>query len=154
MNLTKGINISSLVFAGFIAGYIMYVVDLALDGWFGLFGTYRIYKNWLVEAGLFPGIEDIAIFLGHQLNSILFGFFFANPKIFYSLPNNSILKGTTFAIVWHILVLLISVLFGPTGAKWLNSLLHMPINAQISLFLLHIVWGVSLSLFYNPEGKK
>lgn len=154
MNLTERINIKSVIFSGFVAGYIMYVVDLALDGWFGLFGTYRIYKDWLLEADIFSGIEDIAILLGHQLNSILFGFFFAYPPIYYSLPKNIILKGAVFAVIWHILVLLVCILFGMTGAKWLNSLLHMPANAHISLLLLHIVWGVSLSVFYRPEEKQ
>ncbi|WP_456384534.1 hypothetical protein [Persephonella sp.] len=150
MNLAEGVNIKSLVLAGFIAGYVMYVVDLALDGWFGLFGTYRIYRQWLVDAGLFPGLEDIALFIGHQLNGILFGFLFAYPPVYRLLPGNPLVKGIIFGNIWHILVLLVSFLFGKTGAIWLNGLLTMSVEAHISLYLLHIIWSTTLAVFYKP----
>ncbi|WP_457642926.1 hypothetical protein [Persephonella sp.] len=153
MNLTEGINIKSVIFAGFVAGYVMYVVDLALDGWLGLFGTYRIYRPWLEEAGLFGGIEDIALFIGHQLNGILFGFFFAHPSVYRKLPENLIFKGAVFAVIWHFLVLTVAFFFGTTGAVWMKDLLYMPVSAHISFFILHLVWGVSLAVFYKPPQE-
>ncbi len=154
MNLTKGVNIGSVLFAGFVAGYVMYVVDLALDGFLGLFGSYKIYKQWLVDAGLFPGFEDIALFLGHQFNSILFGFFFAYPFVYRKLPENPILKGFVFATLWHILVLIVSLFYGVLGAKWLQALINMNFNSHVSLYILHLVWGITLSVFYRPLEEK
>ncbi|MDQ7056008.1 MAG: hypothetical protein Q9M89_05895 [Persephonella sp.] len=154
MSLIKGVNISSVLFAGFVAGYVMYVVDLALDGFLGLFGTYRIYKQWLVDAGLFTGFEDIALFLGHQFNGILFGFFFAHPFAYKKLPGNLILKGFVFATLWHILVLIVSFFYGMLGARWLQALINMDFSSHISLYLLHIMWGITLSLFYRPPEEE
>ncbi|MBK3331958.1 hypothetical protein GWK41_02600 [Persephonella atlantica] len=154
MNLTKGVNIGSVLFAGFVAGYVMYVVDLALDGFLGLFGSYKIYKQWLVDAELFPGFEDIALFLGHQLNGMLFGFFFAYPYVYNRLPSSLILKGGLFAVIWHILVLIVSGITGLLGSKWMSALIHMDVSGHITLFLLHLVWGITLSLFYKPPEEK
>ena len=146
------INSGSLLIAGFIAGYVMYVIDLALEGWFGLFGSYKIYKEWLVQENLFKGYEDIALFIGHQLNSILFGFVFA--YIYQYIPGFKLLKGVLFSIGWHILVLIVAFIFGLGGAKWLSGIINMDINQHITLFILHLFWGTTLAFFYKPpEGK-
>ncbi len=130
----------------------MYLVDLALDGWFGLFGTYKLYTNWLVEAGIFKGIEDIALFLGHELNSLFLSLFFVNPVFYNLLPKNLFLKGLSFAILWHIAVMVVCAVFGLTGSKWLYQLLTMSISNHISFFLLHIVWALTLSYTYQPKS--
>ena len=137
--------------AGFLAGYFMFVVDIALSGWFGLFGTYTIYKQWLIEAGLFKGIEDIAMFIGHQINAIIFGIFLVHPIIYKKLPQNTILKGLVFSILWHVTVLIVSFFLSIGGAKWMIDLINMSVKAYISLLLLHIIWGVSLTVFYSPK---
>jgi len=132
----------------------MYLVDVALEGWFGLFGTYKLYKQWLIDAGLFTGIEDIALFLGHEANSIILSLFFINPYVYSKLPSNLFLKGLTFAVLWHIAVMIVAFVFGITGSKWLYSLFSMPIKEHISFFLLHIVWALTLSYTYIPKEEK
>jgi len=131
----------------------MYLVDVALDGWFGLFGTYKLYKQWLLDAQLFRGIEDIALFLGHEANSIFLSLFFVNPYFYKKLPDNLFLKGLAFAVIWHIAVMIVAFVFGITGSKWMYSLLTMPVKDHISFFLLHIVWALTLSYTYNPQEK-
>lgn len=150
MNLTDGVNLKSLVFAGFTAGYVMYIVDLALEGFLGLFGSYKIYKQWLIDERLFEGIEDVALFIGHQLNSILFAFFFAYPLVYKKLPENLILKGFVFATLWHVLVLAVSFMTGFLGSKWMYEIINMNFTSHITLYLLHVVWGMTLSIFYKP----
>ncbi len=154
LHLLKGVNIPSWILSSLLAGYTMYLVDLALDGWLGLFGTYKIYTNWLVEAGLFKGIEDIALFLGHELNSVFLSLFFVNPVFYNLLPKNLFLKGLSFAILWHVAVMVVCIVFGSTGSKWLYQLLAMPLKDHISFFLLHIVWGLTLSYTYQPSTAK
>ncbi len=132
----------------------MYLVDIALEGWSGLFGTYRLYRQWLIDAGLFTGIEDIALFLGHEANSIILSLFFVNPYFYNRLPSNLFLKGIIFAVVWHIAVMIVVFITGIGGSVWMYSLLTMPLKDHISFFLLHIVWALSLSYTYIPEVKK
>lgn len=153
-NLLEGVNIPSWILSSLLAGYTMYLVDLALDGWFGLFGTYKLYTNWLVEAGIFKGLEDIALFLGHELNSMFLSLFFVNPVFYNFLPKNLLFKGLSFAVLWHIAVMIVCTVFGLTGSKWLYQLLTMSISDHISFFLLHIVWGLTLSYTYQPKNTE
>ncbi len=153
INLLKGVNLTSWILSSLIAGYVMYLVDVALEGWFNLFGTYRLYKQWLVDAELFRGLEDIALFLGHEVNSVLLSLFFVNPFFYRKLPEHPFLKGVVFAVLWHIAVMIVAFLFGITGSKWMYSLLTMSLNDHISFFLLHIVWGLTLSYTYIEERK-
>ncbi len=151
-NLLEGVNIPSWILSSLLAGYTMYLVDLALDGWFGLFGTYKLYTSWLVEAGIFKGLEDIALFLGHELNSMFLSLFFVNPVFYNFLPKNLLFKGLSFAVLWHIAVMIVCIAFGLTGSKWLYQLLTMSISDHISFFLLHIVWGLTLSYTYQLKN--
>ncbi len=151
-NLLEGVNIPSWILSSLLAGYTMYLVDLALDGWFGLFGTYKLYTSWLVEAGIFKGLEDIALFLGHELNSMFLSLFFVNPVFYNFLPKNLLFKGLSFAVLWHIAVMIVCIAFGLTGSKWLYQLLTMSISDHISFFLLHIVWALTLSYTYQPKN--
>jgi hypothetical protein len=154
INLVEGVNIPSWLLSSLLAGYIMYLVDLALEGWFGLFGSYKLFKSWLIEAGIFSGIEDIALFIGHEVNSVFLSLFFVNPVFYKRLPENLFLKGISFGILWHLAVILVCVIFGISGSIWLYQLLTMPVKEHISLFLLHIVWGLSLSYLYRPNTVK
>ena len=154
INLLEGVNIPSWILSSLLAGYTMYLVDLALDGWFGLFGTYKLYTNWLVEAGIFKGLEDIALFLGHELNSMFLSLFFVNPVFYNFLPKNLFFKGLSFAVLWHIAVMIVCIAFGLTGSKWLYQLLTMSISDHISFFLLHIVWALTLSYTYQPKNTE
>ena len=151
-NLLEGVNIPSWILSSLLAGYTMYLVDLALDGWFGLFGTYKLYTSWLVEAGIFKGLEDIALFLGHEFNSMFLSLFFVNPVFYNFLPKNLLFKGLSFAVLWHIAVMIVCIAFGLTGSKWLYQLLTMSISDHISFFLLHIVWGLTLSYTYQLKN--
>ncbi len=153
INLFRGVNLTSWIISSLTAGYIMYLVDVALEGWLGLFGTYKTYKNWLIDAGIFKGIEDIALFLGHEVNSMVLSLFFVNPFFYYRLPKHPFLKGLTFAVLWHITVMIVAFFFGITGSKWMYSLLTMHLKEQFSFFLLHIVWGLTLSYTYVPRNK-
>ena len=153
-NLLEGVNIPSWILSSLLAGYTMYLVDLALDGWFGLFGTYKLYTNWLVEAGIFKGLEDIALFLGHELNSMFLSLFFVNPVFYNFLPKNLLFKGLSFAVLWHIAVMIVCTVFGLTGSKWLYQLFTMSISNHISFFLLHIVWALTLSYTYQPKNTE
>lgn len=154
IHLLKGVNTVSWIISSILAGYVMYLVDIALEGWFGLFGTYKTYKQWLIDAEIFKGLEDIALFLGHELNSLLLALFFVNPFFYKKLPDNLFLKGVAFAILWHIAVMIVVVIAGLGGSKWMYSLLTMPLKDHISFFLLHIVWGLTLSYTYIPKERK
>ncbi len=148
-SILENINLTNLTIAGFIAGYLMFIADLALGGFLGLFGTYDIYKNWITSQNLFKGYEDIAIFIGHQLNAIIFGFFLVYPLVWKNLPENRFIKGFVFATIWHILVLLVAFIFGNLGSIWLKDLIQMGIGFHISLYVLHLIWGISLALIYK-----
>ncbi len=152
IHLLKGVNIPSWALSSLLAGYVMYLVDIALEDWLGLFGTYKIYTQWLIEAGLFKGLEDIALFLGHELNSLLLSLFFVNPSIYKRLPKNLFLKGLVFAVLWHIAVMFVSGIFGLTGSLWLKDLFFLSLEGHISFFLLHIVWALTLSYTYEPKS--
>ncbi len=154
IHLLKGVNIPSWILSSLLAGYTMYLVDVALEGWSGLFGTYKLYTNWLLEAGIFKGVEDIALFLGHELNSLFLSLFFVNPFFYKKLPDSIFLKGLSFAILWHIAVMVVCVIFGLGGSKWLYQLLTMSMKDHISFFLLHIVWGLMLSYTYTPNTEE
>ncbi len=154
IHLLKGVNIPSWILSSLLAGYTMYLVDLALDGWLGLFGTYKLYTQWLIQANIFKGLEDIALFLGHELNSLFLSLFFVNPFFYKKLPENLLLKGLSFAIFWHIAVMMVCIVFGLTGSKWLYQLLTMSFREHISFFLLHIVWALSLSYTYIPKNTE
>ncbi len=154
IHLLEGVNLPSWILSSLLAGYTMYLVDVALNGWLGLFGTYKIYTEWLIDAGLFKGLEDIALFLGHELNSIFLSLFFVNHVFYNALPKNLFLKGLSFAVLWHIAVMVVCLIFGLTGSKWLYQLLTMPLKDHISFFLLHIVWGLTLSYTYQPKSTE
>ncbi|WP_461829745.1 hypothetical protein [Aquifex sp.] len=152
MQVIKGVNFLSYLFASFVAGYVMFGVDMMLDGFLGLFGTYEFYVNLLKELGLFKGYEDIAMVLGHQLNSMVLALFFVHPAVYFRLPGNPFLKGLSFGILWHLLVLVVLFITAFGGAEFMKRFLGMPFSDHLSLFILHVVWGVCLGVLYEPPG--
>ena len=150
----KGINFPSYIFASLTAGYIMMGVDLMLDGFMGLFGTYRYYIELIKLWGIFRGMEDWIMATGHMLNSVLLALLFVHPKIYSSLPSNSgLIKGLLFGVLWHIVVLVFLVVTAFGGAKFMKEFLNMPLRDHISLLLLHLIWAGATGFLYNPPEE-
>ncbi len=144
-------NIPKLIFASFIAGYAMLGVDILFEGFLGLFGTYREYIDWIREFGIFKGYEDLAMVVGHQVNSLALGVFFAHPYVYRRLPRNSLLRGVSFGVGWHVFVISLAFLTYHLGAEPMGKILNSDLEGHLSLFLMHVVWAVVLSLLYD-EG--
>ncbi len=134
----KGVNFWSFLFASQMAGWLMFLVDQIFSGWFGLFG-------------LFPGLKSPAWIIQHQVDSILFSIPFVLPYVYGRLPGPGIVKGLIYGVLWHIFVVVISFVGTLGGSKWFQP---MPFNAQVSLFLLHLVWGATLGFLYSPPEEK
>ncbi len=153
--ILRGVNFGSYLFASFVAGYVMLGVDLMLDGFLGLFGTYRYYIQLIKIWGIFKGYEDLIMAIGHTLNSLVLALFFVHPKVYELLPTkNGFIKGISFGILWHILVLIVLVITAFGGSKFMKEFLSMPLRDHISLIILHIIWGGVLGLLYNPYKKE
>lgn len=78
MKVIEGVNFPSYLFSSLIAGYVMMAVDMMLDGFFGLFGTYREYLDTVRQFGLFDGYEGLAMAIGHTINSLVLALIFVN----------------------------------------------------------------------------
>ncbi len=144
-------NFWSYLFASLVAGYVMMGVDLMLDGFLGLFGTYKTYIELIKLWGIFKGFEDWVVAIGHMLNSVVLALAFVYPTIYKKLPGKSgFLKGLSFGILWHIVVLIVLVITAFGGAGFMREFLSMPLREHVSLFLLHLVWGGVLGLLYVP----
>ena len=150
MQVIRGVNFPSYLFASFVAGYVMFGVDMMLDGFLGLFGTYEFYVNLLKELGLFRGYEDLAMVVGHQLNSMVLALFFVHPAVYFRLPGKGLIKGFTFGVLWHFLVLILLFITAFGGAEFMKRFLGMPFSDHVSLFLLHVLWGACLGILYEP----
>jgi uncharacterized membrane protein len=133
----KGVNFWSFIFASQVGAYAMVLLDEVYAGWLGLFG-------------LFPGLKDPAWFIHHQIDGTLF----AIPFIFFlwnKLPGPGIVKGLIYGVLWHIFVVIVSIIGALGGAEWFKN--PMTVSAQISLIILHLVWGGLTGLLYDPEKK-
>jgi len=152
--VVRGVNFLSYLFASFVAGYVMMGVDFMLDGFMGLFGTYKTYIELIKLWGVFKGFEDWVMALGHTLNSSVLALVFVHPKIYMALPfKNGLLKGLVFGTLWHIVVLFSLVVTAFGGAPFMKGFLSMGVSEHISLLILHIMWGTVLGLLYTPPQK-
>ncbi len=150
--IIRGVNFGSYLFASLVAGYVMMGVDLMLDGFLGLFGTYRTYVEIVKLWGIFKGLEDWVMAVGHMANSVVLALLFVHPSIYRRLPGRSgLVKGISFGALWHVVVLIALVITASGGARFMGELLHTPLREHVSLFLLHIVWGGVLGLLYVPS---
>jgi len=134
--IIKGVNFWSFLFASQMGGYAMVLLDEVYAKWFGLFG-------------LFPGLSNPAWFIHHQIDATLF----AIPLVLLwnRIPGPGIVKGLIYGVLWHIFVIVVSIIGAVGGAEWFQK--PMSLNAQISTFILHLVWGGLTGFLYNPEDK-
>ena len=132
----KDANLWNFIFASQMGGYAMVLLDGVYAKWFGLFG-------------LFPGLKDPAWFIHHQLDATLFAIPLA--LLWNKIPGPGIVKGLIYGVLWHILVIVISLIGAFGGAEWFQR--PMTMNAQISTFILHLVWGGLTGLLYSPEER-
>jgi len=132
----RGVNFWSFLFASQMGGYAMVLLDEVYAKWFGLFG-------------LFPGLSNPAWFIKHQIDATLF----AIPLVLLwsRIPGPGIVKGLIYGVLWHIFVIVVSIIGAVGGAEWFQK--PMSLNAQISTFILHLVWGGLTGFLYNPEEK-
>ncbi|MGB9874495.1 MAG: hypothetical protein ACPLRS_05965 [Hydrogenobacter sp.] len=134
--MLKGANLLNFVFASQMGGYAMVLLDEVYAKWFGLFG-------------LFPGLKNPTWFIHHQLDATLFAIPLA--LLWKLLPGPGIIKGLIYGVFWHILVIVISLVGAFGGAEWFQR--PMTMTAQISTFILHLVWGGLTGLLYSPEER-
>jgi len=150
--VVRGVNFPSYIFASLVAGYAMLGIDLLLEGFMGLFGTYRSYVELIKLWGMFNGLEDWVMVAGHTLNSVVLSLVFVHEKVYTRLPGGSgLAKGVSFGVIWHIIVLLVLIITAFGGAKFMKEFLSMPLREHLSLFLLHLVWGGVLGFLYVPR---
>ncbi len=154
MKVIKGVNFPSYLFASLVAGYVMMAVDMMFEGFLGLFGTYKDYIELIKIWGIFEGLEDWIMTAGHMINSVVLALFFVHPSVYFRLPKNRLLKGLTFGVFWHILVILVLMVGTLGGSEFLKNFLFMDLRHHISLFILHMVWSLTLSILYFPEKFK
>lgn len=134
--VVRGINVKSLIFAGIVAGYAMYLVDSYFGGMFGLFGT-------------FPGTSDPWWMLTHHVNSIVFALPFAWSAIYRWLPNGGWLKGSIYGVLWTVLIVIVTMIGRAWGASAFAQY-SFTVSGAISTLLVHIVWGFVLGVLYTP----
>ncbi|MDQ7039160.1 MAG: hypothetical protein Q9N26_08230 [Aquificota bacterium] len=142
----RGVNFPSYLIASFLAGYAMLGVDIMLDGFLGLFGTYRDYMEVMEGWGVPEEQVFLLMAVGHQINSFLLGIFFAHPAIYSRIPSGGLIKGLIFGFVWNVLVFLVAIPLYLGGAEFMGLILKDP----LSLTLLHMIWGGVLGLLYSP----
>ncbi|MBI5472776.1 MAG: hypothetical protein HY961_10575 [Ignavibacteriae bacterium] len=136
----KGINLRSIVVAGFVGGYVMTQVDHYLAGMFGMFGMYP---------------DDAWFFVRHHIDGILFAFLFAWPAVYLRLPGKGWAKGAAYgALLW----LAVSVASGIAGAMGSFTFSQMPMTTGglLSAVFLHVVYGFFVGAIYvtPPESNK
>jgi len=125
--------------------------DLLLDGFLGLFGSYRLYLELIKSWGLFSGYEGLALSVGHTINSLVLALFFVDSRIYNTLPTPwGVSKGLVFGAVWHLLVLVFLFITALGGAKFSKTLFFAPLKEHITLFVLHLIWGAVLGFLYLP----
>lgn len=149
MRVINEVNFFSYLFSSLVAGYVMMAVDIMMDGFLGLFGTYREYLNIIKQFGMFNGFEDVIMILGHMINSVVLALFFVHPAVYRRLPFKvGMAKGIVFGAFWHVCVVLFLFITSLGGAKFSITMMSASLSSQVSLFLLHLVWGAVLGLLY------
>ncbi len=139
MEVIRRVNFWSFLFASQMGGWAMVVLDEVYAKWFGLFG-------------LFPGIKDMKWVFHHQVDSTLFSIPLVLPQVWDRLPGPGLVKGLIYGVLWHIFVVVVSIVGSVGGAAWFQQ--PMPLSAQVSLFILHLVWGGVIGFLYNPPEEK
>jgi hypothetical protein len=134
----RGVNLLSFIFASQMGGYAMVLLDGVYAKWFGLFG-------------LFPGLKDPAWFIHHQIDATLFAIPLVLPVVWKMLPGPGLVKGLIYGVLWHIFVIVVSLIGAFGGAEWFQR--PMTLNAQVSTFILHLVWGGLTGFLYSPSEK-
>lgn len=135
----KNVNLKSLAFAGFVAGYVMFFVDKYLGGTLGLFG-------------MFPGTESPWWMLEHHIDGIIIAIPFALPAVQRTLPGRGWLKGTIYGFLWAIVVTVVMLVSGALGAGMFAQM-TLSVSWAISTLLLHMVYGFTLGAIYLPPGE-
>ncbi len=135
----RGVNLWSFLFASQMGGWAMVVLD-------------EVYAKWLGLFGLFPGVKDLHWLLHHQLDSTLFSILLVLPWVWKRIPGPGIVKGIIYGVAWHIFVVIVSLIGSAGGALWFQN--PMPMSAQVSLIILHILWGGVIGFLYNPPEEQ
>ncbi len=138
MSVIRGVNFWSFLFASQMGAWAMIVLDMVYAGWFGLFG-------------LFPGTKDWGWVLKHQIDGALFAIPLVLPYIWKRLPGPGLVKGIIYGVLWHVFVVIVSIVGSVGGALMFQN--PMPMTAQISTLILHIVWGGITGFLYNPPKE-
>lgn len=148
--MLKGANLVNFIFASQMGGYAMVLLDEVYAKWFGLFGLFPglwffhhpFVAPWFID-------HPFVWFIHHQLDATLFAMPLA--LLWKLLPGPGIVKGLIYGVSWHIFVTVFSLIGAFGGAEWFQE--PMGMNAQISAFILHLVWGGLTGLLYNPEER-
>jgi len=145
----KGVNFPSFLFASLIAGYAMLLVDYVFSGWFGFFGLYHYPDSRI-------GLSNPFWTLKHEVQSIIFSLPYAKHFLHVKFLKNRILKGMLYGIIFYVFTRIVGFVGMMGGAPWLVNFMVKPLEAHISSFVLHMVWGFFLGYLYNPplEGKR
>lgn len=131
------VNFKSLLVAGLVGGYAMFLVDNYFGGLLGLFG-------------LFPGTEDGWWMLTHHVDAIVFALPFAWPAVYESLPGDGWLKGMVYGFLfWLILPFITGMIAGALGAEYFQQM-EASGSVIVTMILLHLVWGFFLGVLYVP----
>jgi len=131
------VNFKSLLVAGILSGYGMYLVDHWFTGFLGF--------------GMFPGTEDAWWMLTHHVDSILFALPFAWPVLYESLPGSGWLKGLAYGFLWWVVMLFIlGMIAGALGAEPFQQAAPEGATGVVTAILLHLIWGFLLGVLYNP----
>lgn len=133
----KGINVKSLLFAGFVSGYLMYFIDKYFGGFLGLFG-------------MFPGTDNLWWMIEHHIDSIIFALAFAWPYVYRRLPGDGWFKGLGFGLIWTIALTITSVVAGALGSDVFKQMAKLSVSSAVNMLILHLVWGFFLGILYQP----
>lgn len=139
----RGVNFSSFLFASLIAGYAMVFVDYIFSGWFGFFGLYH-YPNSPI------GLSNFYWTLRHEVQSVIFSIPYAVYFVRFKYPKSYSLKGVLYGAVFYVFTRIIGFIGMLGNAPWLVNFMDKPLEAHISSFVLHLVWGFCLGYLYNP----
>lgn len=138
----KGVNLKSLIVAGFVAGWMMYLMDRYFAGCLGLFGIY-------------PGTSDWGWMFTHHVESIIFAIPFAWPAIYKKLPGSGWLKGLVYGLLWWIIINLILGYIGALiGATVIKEMQPTTAEMFISVMLLRLSWGLIIGTLYVPAKEE
>lgn len=134
------INFKSLLVAGLVAGYVMFLTDKFFAGVFGLFG-------------LFPGTENGWWMLTHHVDAIVFALPFAWPAVYEMLPGEGWVKGMTYGFLfWLIFPFIVGMIAGALGGEYFQQM-EASASIVVTMILLHLVWGFFLGVLYVPAEE-